>query len=235
MGFIFRTPNLKKSFAARTTAKWKRAAKRKFIPGYGKKNMGFYKNPRKALYNYGYSRTTIGFSPNAVNTPIFQRKEKQKPIDNKSSNIVAWLVLILLFVLVEIGDYYSEDNKEKMKSDSIKKSVHIENQDTIQPQNANGGNNSQITQIIFPSVENSETLTKIELFLIENSITYDYLYYSATGCYIAILSGYNPTSEERCNEQVESIQTLFQNWCEAEELSYGIEGMNVITSCPQNR
>lgn len=33
----FRKPSLKKSVKARTTAKWKRQAKKAIIPGYGKK------------------------------------------------------------------------------------------------------------------------------------------------------------------------------------------------------
>ena len=33
----FRKPSLKKSLKARTTAKWKRQAKKAVIPGYGKK------------------------------------------------------------------------------------------------------------------------------------------------------------------------------------------------------
>lgn len=55
-----RKPNLKSSFKARTTGKAKRALKRAVIPGYGKKGMGWVKNPKKAAYNAVYSRTTVG-------------------------------------------------------------------------------------------------------------------------------------------------------------------------------
>lgn len=55
-----RKPNLKSSLKARTTGKAKRAVKRALIPGYGKKGMGWVKNPRKAAYNAVYRRTTVG-------------------------------------------------------------------------------------------------------------------------------------------------------------------------------
>ena len=55
-----RKPNLKSSLKARTTGRAKRAVKRAIIPGYGKKGMGWIKNPKKAAYNAVYSRTTVG-------------------------------------------------------------------------------------------------------------------------------------------------------------------------------
>lgn len=45
----FRKPTLKKSLKARTTAKWKRQAKKAIISGYGKKGSGWIKNPKKLL------------------------------------------------------------------------------------------------------------------------------------------------------------------------------------------
>lgn len=58
----FRKPSLKKSLKARTTAKWKRQAKKAIIPGYGKKGSGWIKNPKKAAYNKAYHKTTFGLS-----------------------------------------------------------------------------------------------------------------------------------------------------------------------------
>ncbi len=54
-----RTPNLKKSFKARTVGKYKRAAKRAINPLYGKKGVGLIKDPKKAMYNKVYQKTTI--------------------------------------------------------------------------------------------------------------------------------------------------------------------------------
>ena len=58
----FRKPSLKKSLKARTTAKWKRQARKAIIPGYGKKGMGWVKNPKKAAYNKVYHKTTFSLS-----------------------------------------------------------------------------------------------------------------------------------------------------------------------------
>lgn len=54
-----RKPNLKKSIKARTTGKLKRQVKKAVIPGYGKKGMGWIKNPKKAAYNKVYNKTTF--------------------------------------------------------------------------------------------------------------------------------------------------------------------------------
>jgi len=55
-----RKPSFKKSFKARTTGKLKRKAKKAIIPGYGKKGMGWIKNPKKAAYNKVYHKTSVG-------------------------------------------------------------------------------------------------------------------------------------------------------------------------------
>ena len=60
MKFGIRTPNLKSSLKARTTGRAKRAIKRAVIPGYGKKGMGWVRNPKKAAYNAVYHRTSVG-------------------------------------------------------------------------------------------------------------------------------------------------------------------------------
>ena len=59
MKFGIRTPSLKKSFKARTTARAKRAIKKTIIPGYGRKGMGWIKNPTKAAYNKIYNKTSF--------------------------------------------------------------------------------------------------------------------------------------------------------------------------------
>ena len=56
-----RKPSIKKSFKARTTGKVKRKIKRTINPFYGKKGLGFIKNPKKSIYNKVYRKTT--FSP----------------------------------------------------------------------------------------------------------------------------------------------------------------------------
>jgi len=54
-----RTPNIKKSFKARTTGRVKRKVKAAVNLLYGKKGMGYVRNPRKALYNKIYRKTTF--------------------------------------------------------------------------------------------------------------------------------------------------------------------------------
>lgn len=59
MKFGVRKPSIKKSIRARTTGKWKRKVKRKINPFYGKKGMGYVRDPKKAIYNKIYNKTTI--------------------------------------------------------------------------------------------------------------------------------------------------------------------------------
>lgn len=59
MKYGMRTPSLKRSISARTTGQLKRSVTRVLIPGYGKKGMGWIKNPKKAMYNKVYHKTTF--------------------------------------------------------------------------------------------------------------------------------------------------------------------------------
>lgn len=58
MKFGIRRPNLKSRLRARTTGKLKRKVNRSLIPFYGRRGMGWVKNPRKAAYGWAYRRTT---------------------------------------------------------------------------------------------------------------------------------------------------------------------------------
>lgn len=55
----FRKPSLKKMVKARTTGKIKRKVKKAVIPMYGKKGTGIIKNPKKAIYNKVYNKTSF--------------------------------------------------------------------------------------------------------------------------------------------------------------------------------
>lgn len=59
MKFGMRTPSFKKSIKARTTGRAKRTIKKAVIPGYGKKGVGWIKNPKKAAYNKVYKKTSF--------------------------------------------------------------------------------------------------------------------------------------------------------------------------------
>lgn len=54
-----RKPSIKKSIKARTTGKAKRAIKKAVITGYGKKGTGVFKDPKKAVYNKVYKKTSF--------------------------------------------------------------------------------------------------------------------------------------------------------------------------------
>lgn len=55
-----RKPSVKKSIKARTTGKIKRSIKKSVNPIYGKKGIGLINDPKKAMYNKVYNKTTIG-------------------------------------------------------------------------------------------------------------------------------------------------------------------------------
>lgn len=61
MKFGMRKPSLTKSIKARATGKLKRKIKSSINPLYGKKGMGLITNPRKAIYNKIYKKTTFSF------------------------------------------------------------------------------------------------------------------------------------------------------------------------------
>nr|DAN18777.1 MAG TPA: hypothetical protein [Caudoviricetes sp.] len=107
-----RKPSLTKSLKARTTSKWKRQAKKAIIPGYGKKGVGWIKNPKKAMYNKVYHKTTFGLSD--LLKPSKNKKMKAttstKPTkkyttkNHKEAGIVLMVLgAILIFLLPPVG------------------------------------------------------------------------------------------------------------------------------------
>ena len=66
MKFGLRTPSFKKSFRARTTGKLKRKMKKAINPFYGKKGMGYIKNPKRAVKNKIYHKTTFSWNNTEV-------------------------------------------------------------------------------------------------------------------------------------------------------------------------
>lgn len=59
MKFGVRKPSFKKSIKARTTGRINRAVKRSVNPLYGKKGVGFVKDPSRSIKNAVYQRTTF--------------------------------------------------------------------------------------------------------------------------------------------------------------------------------
>ena len=63
-----RSPSIKRSVKARTTGRITRAAKSSVNPLYGKKGMGYIKDPEKAVKNAIYHKTTVGIRDNSKST-----------------------------------------------------------------------------------------------------------------------------------------------------------------------
>ena len=59
MRFGMCKPSVKRMIKARTTGRAKRAVKRAVIPGYGRRGMGFVKNPKRSVKGAIYRRTTF--------------------------------------------------------------------------------------------------------------------------------------------------------------------------------
>ena len=72
MKFGQRKINVKSRIKARTTAKAKRAVKSAINPLYGKKGMGYAKNPKRAIKNKIYNKTT--FDPIKLIKKMFKNK-----------------------------------------------------------------------------------------------------------------------------------------------------------------
>lgn len=78
MKFGIRKPNYKARFKARTTGKLKREMKRAVNPFYGKKGVGFIKDPSKSVKSAIYHRTTVGV-PSLLPKSTPQRKSAEPP------------------------------------------------------------------------------------------------------------------------------------------------------------
>jgi hypothetical protein len=54
-----RTPSISKTIKAKTTGKLKRSVKKAVVPLYGKKGVGLVTDPKKAVYNKIYKKTSF--------------------------------------------------------------------------------------------------------------------------------------------------------------------------------
>lgn len=110
-----RKPSLTRSLKARTTSKWKRQTKKALIPGYGQKGIGWLKNPKKALYNKIYHKTTFGLSDllkpskkrkkkTTKNQTSIKSTKKYTAKDYKEAGIVLIVIgAILIFLFPPVG------------------------------------------------------------------------------------------------------------------------------------
>lgn len=92
-----RKPSVKKSIKARTTGRVKRSIKKSVNPLYGKKGMGFIKDPERSVKNAIYHRTTVG-----VGDIIDQTTSSFEPsvTDNSASGNGVFIFLIVICSLL---------------------------------------------------------------------------------------------------------------------------------------
>lgn len=85
MKFGIRKPNYKARVKARTTGKLKREMKKAVNPFYGKKGVGFIKDPSKSVKSAIYHRTTVGVPSLSAEPP----KAAQQPTINIANTNVS--------------------------------------------------------------------------------------------------------------------------------------------------
>lgn len=106
-----RKPSLKKSLKAKTTGRAKRAMKSAVNPLYGKKGMGMINNPKKAMYNKVYNKTTVSAKDVLSGGSSANRTEANSTYPNVEYNrgqvkklgknvAIGLLVMILSFIFV---------------------------------------------------------------------------------------------------------------------------------------
>ena len=94
-----RKPSIKKRVTAKTTGKITRSVKRSVNPLYGKKGMGYVNNPKKAVYNKVYNKTTFGVddifsSSNSTNSDYNSPFEET---NNESWSLGGLILAIIMF------------------------------------------------------------------------------------------------------------------------------------------
>jgi len=101
MKFGARKPSFKKSIKARTTGRIKRSVKRATNPLYGKKGVGFVKNPSRSIKNAVYQRTTFS---------IFEHSGSSKKHVSTSN--------------LNTSEEYATTEKEKKRRNAVKVDWH---------------------------------------------------------------------------------------------------------------
>lgn len=119
-----RKPSLKKSISARTTGAVKRKVKSTVNPFYGKKGVGWIKNPKRAAYNKVYRKFTFGlpflfrlFSKNKIpKTTDTNITEYTNMSTNKSPKKLKKILLYIFLTLLVIGIIGNISKKKDTKN-----------------------------------------------------------------------------------------------------------------------
>lgn len=105
-----RKPSLKKSIKARTTGKVKRNIKKAVNPLYGKKGMGWIKDPKKAAYNKIYHNTTVGLSDlidEREGKPSVAQRSNTSPATWKTCGVLMKVIAVAVAVLFGLPGLFS--------------------------------------------------------------------------------------------------------------------------------
>lgn len=93
-----RTPSPTKSIKARTTGRINRTVKKSFNPFYGRKGMGYLKDPERAIKNKVYHKVTVD--------PLDEMKDMAKKA--KSPSKVTIIPMVLSYIIAIISGSYTE-------------------------------------------------------------------------------------------------------------------------------
>ena len=106
-----RTPSPTRSLKARTTGRVKRMAKKAINPVYGRKGMGYLKNPERAVKNHIYHKVTVDpLEPMKdakmpdINVPISEQPQRYTAIEG----ILALVCLISGIYTIIMLFFYRE-------------------------------------------------------------------------------------------------------------------------------
>ncbi|HEL2312750.1 TPA: hypothetical protein TZM64_000400 [Streptococcus suis] len=91
----YRKPSVKKSLSASTTGRAKRAVKSSVNPVYGKKGMGLLNDPKKAVYNKVYNKTSYS---------VFDAEKSNSNFGCSYAMVIT--VIFILLLLHSIIDYF---------------------------------------------------------------------------------------------------------------------------------
>ena len=100
MKYGMRKPSIKKSIKARTTGKVKRQVKKAINPLYGKKGIGYIKNPKKTLYNKIYNKTTFKapyLTNNKQTKTTYENSQIEYP---KNFDRICWIILSIILPIL---------------------------------------------------------------------------------------------------------------------------------------
>ncbi|HFR3440244.1 TPA: HIRAN domain-containing protein [Streptococcus suis] len=91
----YRKPSVKKSLSSRTTGRAKRAIKSSVNPLYGKKGMGVLNDPKKAVYNKVYNKTSYS---------VFDAEKSDSNFGCSYATVIT--IIFVLLLLHSIIDYF---------------------------------------------------------------------------------------------------------------------------------